>query len=326
MDALESLKSLKGPFERAADKHPTLKFMMVGGLRGELGELQHTVLDEPEALDDKAASFLGYTVRDFGDRPVAWLAHYTQGTPAAGERMQRFIDCLYGETTTGGGSTRFLELAASAGRCLWPLRGRVPGVAELVALTGSDPSRLWMHWVLFAAGIHPGLRVETFTRTAVGPIAMTDFACLRDARDPQGVWKFWSKLAKLLPTRPPWCSVLRHGVLAASALAIDAVAENAAPVGRQNTPLITRLDLKHGTLIIDGRLHSLAGDGLRILMAIIEGQGQFVGLTKGQGFTRPDRFIARFPRALRELLEAKRGAGGGYRIDPRHIHPDAIVA
>jgi len=88
--------------------------------------------------------------------------------------------------------------------------------------------------------------------------------------------------------------------------------------------VITAVDEKRRTMVVQGETIALMGEQYEMVMLIIQGRGQWVGLKKGYGFDRPDKTIKLIPEELRHLIKSKKGSGGGYRIDPAHVAPAVI--
>jgi hypothetical protein len=91
------------------------------------------------------------------------------------------------------------------------------------------------------------------------------------------------------------------------------------------------VDLQDNVGILDGKPLPLPDNGAKLLLIMLEGEGKYVPsreiravLRLGQE-ARIDRDIKRLPRRLGELIERRKGKGGGYRfgIPPlRQIMPD----
>lgn len=87
-----------------------------------------------------------------------------------------------------------------------------------------------------------------------------------------------------------------------------------APTINEPKPRLT-LVADNYVAILDGKAHALTPDAFRIVGKVVEGRGQYVS-GKLLGSKRPGRIIERMPGAMREVVEFKRGTGGGFRIDP----------
>jgi hypothetical protein len=92
------------------------------------------------------------------------------------------------------------------------------------------------------------------------------------------------------------------------------------------SPAIRAIDSNNHTIVVLGETVPLMPDQYLLVVEIMKGRGQWVGLTKTQGTKRPDKIIKRVPTALRRFIESREGAGGGYRIDPKHIAAGVIGA
>lgn len=89
------------------------------------------------------------------------------------------------------------------------------------------------------------------------------------------------------------------------------------------------LDEVRMTASLAGTTHPLTADQTRVLAAIVAGRGQWVDreeLGRRCKVARPDKIVRAMPDAVRSLVEAKRGAGGGYRVRPEHVARGAIGA
>lgn len=71
---------------------------------------------------------------------------------------------------------------------------------------------------------------------------------------------------------------------------------------------------------VNGETVVLTPDQWKCLKVIVEGNGGFVSSDDirrvHDAIIRPDRVIKRMPKSVSDLIERKRGTGGGYRIDP----------
>jgi len=88
------------------------------------------------------------------------------------------------------------------------------------------------------------------------------------------------------------------------------------------TPPRLVMNSTNHTIVLDGASYPLTADGFDVFKRILEGGGQYVDSDALRGKLktgRPDRVIGRFPPTLRSVIDSKRGAGGGYRIDPQLV-------
>jgi hypothetical protein len=91
--------------------------------------------------------------------------------------------------------------------------------------------------------------------------------------------------------------------------------------GREADDKPRRLVISKSAMVahLDELPHALTPEGCHILVKVIEGRGQYVDratLKDGLEIARPDRVIDRMPPAIQAVIQAKRGAGGGYRLIP----------